>query len=155
MFRCSEPAIFCSQTYAHALITRYHSILSLQTLNSCSWLPHGLEALAWNRGEWSASPKWRPNHEFALHPDRSESTRGTSLSQRDSNLSYEIEASGQPIQDGAQTLKSHSIQKDVTRICVLQTSNAIYDIILIERQYPYSSKAFYKNFLTIFNLMKS
>ena len=41
----------------------------------------------------------------------SESTRGTSLSKRDSKLSHEIEASGQPVHDGVQTLKSHSIQK--------------------------------------------
>ena len=51
------------------------------------------------------------------------STRGTSLHQR---LSHEIEASGQPVQDGAQTLKSHSIQKEATRIaCVLLMPNAI------------------------------
>ena len=36
---------------------------------------------------------------IAWNPDRSESTRGTSLSQRDSKLSHEIEASGQPVQD--------------------------------------------------------
>ena len=29
-------------------------------------------------------------------------------------LSHEIEESGQPVQDGTQTLKSHSIQKEVT-----------------------------------------
>ena len=52
-----------------------------------------------------------------------DSTRGTSLHQR---LSHEIEASGQPVQDGAQTLKSHSIQKEATRIaCVLLMPNAI------------------------------
>ena len=50
------------------------------------------------------------------HPDRSESTHGTSLSQQDSKLSHEIEASGQPVRDGARTLKSHSIQKEATRI---------------------------------------
>ena len=43
-----------------------------------------------------------------------QATRGTSLSQRDSKLSHEIEASGQSVQDGAQTLKSHSIQKEAT-----------------------------------------
>ena len=49
-----------------------------------------------------------------------------SLGQRDSKLLHEIEASGQPVQDGAQTLKSRSIQKEATRIvCVLPTSNAI------------------------------
>ena len=47
-------------------------------------------------------------------------------SQRDSKLSHEIEASGQPVQDGAQTLKSHSIQKKATGIVRrLLTSNAI------------------------------
>ena len=55
-----------------------------------------------------------------ISPDRSESTRG------DSKFSHEIEGCGQPVQDGAQTLKSHSIQKEATRIvCVLLTSNAI------------------------------
>ena len=56
---------------------------------------------------------------IAWHPDRSESTRGTSLSQRDSKLLHEIEASGQPVKDDkdrAQTLKSHSIQKEATQI---------------------------------------
>ena len=63
---------------------------------------------------------------ISCHPDRSESTRGTSLSQRDSKLSHEIEAIGQPVQDCTQTLKSNSIQKEATRIvCVLLTSNAI------------------------------
>ena len=41
-------------------------------------------------------------------------------------LWHEIEASGQPVQDGAQTLKSHSIQKEGTpntTICVLLTLN--------------------------------
>ena len=52
-----------------------------------------------------------------------DSTCGTSLHQR---LLHEIEASGQPVQDGAQTLKSHSIQKKATRIaCVLLIPNAI------------------------------
>ena len=47
------------------------------------------------------------------------------LSQRDSKFSHEIEASGQQAQDGAQILKSRSIQKEATRIvCVLLTSNA-------------------------------
>ena len=41
----------------------------------------------------------------SIFPDRSESTRGTSLSQRYSKLSHEIEATGQPVQDGDQTLK--------------------------------------------------
>ena len=50
---------------------------------------------------------------------------GTSLSQRESKLSYEIEASGQPVQDGAQTLNSHSIQKEATQIvCGLLMLNA-------------------------------
>ena len=41
----------------------------------------------------------------------------------DRRPSHEIEASGQPVQDGGQTLKSHSIQK-VTRIAwVLLTPN--------------------------------
>ena len=63
---------------------------------------------------------------IAWHPDGSESTRGTSLSQQDSKLSHEIEVSGQPVQHGTQTLKSHSIQKEATRIvCVLLTSKAI------------------------------
>ena len=52
-------------------------------------------------------------------------TRGTSLCQRDSKLSHEIEANSQSVQDGAQTLKSHSIQKEATRIvCALLTSIA-------------------------------
>ena len=38
---------------------------------------------------------------IACHPDRSQSTRGTSLNQRDSKLSHEIEASGQSDQNGA------------------------------------------------------
>ena len=43
-----------------------------------------------------------------------------------SRPSHELEASGQPVQDGAQTLKSHGIQKEATRIvCVFLTSNAI------------------------------
>ena len=63
---------------------------------------------------------------IAWQPDRSESTRGTSLSQRDSKLSHEIKASGQTVQDGAQSLKLHSIQKEATRIVsVLLTSNGI------------------------------
>ena len=42
-----------------------------------------------------------------------------------SRPSHEIEASGQPVQDGAQTLKSPSIQEEAARIvCVLLTSNA-------------------------------
>ena len=65
-------------------------------------------------------------HSISWHPDRSESTRGSLVKQRDSKLSHEIEASGEPVQDGAQTLKSHSIQKEATRIvCVLLTSNTI------------------------------
>ena len=54
------------------------------------------------------------NKVHSISPDQSESTHGTSLSQRDSKLSHEIEASGQPVQDGVQTLKSHSIQKEAT-----------------------------------------
>ena len=49
----------------------------------------------------TASPRWRPNPEIAWHPDRGESTRGTSLGQRDSKLSHEFETSGQQVQDGA------------------------------------------------------
>ena len=41
-------------------------------------------------------------HLISWHPDRSESTRGTSLSQRDSKLPNEIQASGQLVQHGAQ-----------------------------------------------------
>ena len=41
---------------------------------------------------------------------------GLPLSQRDSRFLHEIEASDQPVWDGAQTPKSHSIQKEATRI---------------------------------------
>ena len=45
-------------------------------------------------------------------------------STRDSKLAHEIEVSGQPVQDGAQSMKLHIIQKEATRrVCVL--SNAI------------------------------
>ena len=37
------------------------------------------------------------------HPDRSDSSRGTSLIQRDSKLSHGIEASGQSVQDAWRT----------------------------------------------------
>ena len=48
-------------------------------------------------------------------PRRSQSM-GLPLSQRDSRFFHEIEASDQPVWDGAQTPKSHSIQKEATRI---------------------------------------
>lgn len=48
-------------------------------------------------------------------PRRSQSM-GLPLSQRDSRFLHEIEASDQPVWDGAQTPKSHSIQKEATRI---------------------------------------
>ena len=51
---------------------------------------------------------------IAWHPDRSESTRGTSLSQRDSKLSHEIEGSCQPVQDGPQTLKLAQLERSET-----------------------------------------
>ena len=50
---------------------------------------------------------------------------GDHIRRRDSKVSHESEASGQPFQDGAQTLRSNSIQKELTRsVCVVPTLNA-------------------------------
>ena len=68
-------------------------------------------------------------------------SRPKGINPRDSKLSHEIKASGQPVQDGAQTLKSHSIWKEATQIvCVLLMSNAI-----IICYYKYSTVTFSKN----------
>ena len=53
------------------------------------------------------------------------------IRRRDSKVSHEIEASGQPFQDGAQTLRSNSIQKELTRsVYVVSTLNATEGYVL-------------------------
>ena len=53
------------------------------------------------------------------------------IRRRDSKVSHEIEASGQPFQDGAQALRSNSIQKELTRsVYVVSTLNATEGYVL-------------------------
>ena len=64
---------------------------------------------------------------IAWKADRSASTRGTSLSQRDSKLSHEIEASDQSVQDGAQILGDRTASRKkiklILKVVLLMMSN--------------------------------
>lgn len=65
----------------------------------------------------------------------------------------QIEASGQPVQDGAQTLKSHSIQKEATQIvCVTLTSNAIKKRLEGDDHLPPHIVVFWPNSLPVISL---
>ena len=100
IIRCSEPAIFWrSRTLMHTLlITRVdfepantgHSERSYHCGNHSTRGPHTESRRvrpnhersrypvpcargtrwSWNRGEWSAISRWRPNREITRHPDR-------------------------------------------------------------------------------------
>ena len=59
------------------------------------------------------STKWSQSI-YPKHPDQSRSTREILVSLRDSTLSHKIEASGQPVQDNAKTLKSPCNKKEAT-----------------------------------------
>ena len=54
------------------------------------------------------------NPERVWRSDRNESSCGTSLSRQDSKLPNKIKASGQPVKNGALTLKSECIQNEGT-----------------------------------------
>ena len=69
--------------------------------------------------------EWLTGYNSSTYRPMASSWQGLHLaSTRDSKLAHEIEVSGQPVQDGAQSMKLHIIQKEATRrVCVL--SNAI------------------------------
>ena len=69
--------------------------------------------------------EWLTGYNSSTYRPMASSWQGLHLaSTRDSKLAHEIEFSGQPVQDGAQSMKLHIIQKEATRrVCVL--ANAI------------------------------
>ena len=48
--------------------------------------PAGFKTLTRNRGEWSTSPRWRPNPEIAQHPERCDTNRVRSPNVERNNL---------------------------------------------------------------------
>ena len=69
--------------------------------------------------------EWLTGYNSSTYRPMASSWQGLHLaSTRDSKLAHEIEVSGQPVQDGARSMKLHIIQKEATRrVCVL--ANAI------------------------------
>ena len=79
---------------------------------------------------------------------RRSQSMGLPLGQQDSRFLHEIEASDQPVWDGAQTPKSHSIQKEATRKVY------IYIYIWKNKKLKWNKKNWHQSFYLVTNITR-